>query len=99
MVPARTLVLLREMIAGSTRFNDLRRGVPRMSPSLLSQRLKELEQAGLVEKRPAPSEKRVFEYHLTEAGREVRPIIEAMGFWGKKWVDRRCLSGISPCRS
>ena len=42
-----TVVLLRELIAGSTRFNDLRRGVPRMSPALLSQRLKELEKAGL----------------------------------------------------
>lgn len=82
-----TLVLLREMIAGSTRFNDLRRGVPKMSPSLLSQRLKELIEAGLVEKRPAPSDKGVFEYHLTEAGREVRPIVEAMGFWGQKWVE------------
>ena len=82
-----TLVLLREMIAGSTRFNDLRRGVPKMSPSLLSQRLKELTEAGLVERRPAPSERGVFEYHLTEAGCEVRPIVEAMGFWGQKWVE------------
>ena len=82
-----TMVLLRELIAGSTRFNDLRRGVPRMSPSLLSQRLKELEQAGIVEKRPLPSEKGVFAYHLTQAGQDLRPIIEAMGFWGQKWVE------------
>ena len=46
-----TMVLLRELIAGSTRFNDLRRGVPKMSPTLLSQRLKELEAAEIVEKR------------------------------------------------
>lgn len=82
-----TLVLLREMIAGSTRFNDLRRGVPKMSPSLLSQRLKELEQAGIVEKHPVPSEKGVFEYRLTAAGHDVRPVVEAMGFWGQKWVE------------
>lgn len=82
-----TMVLLRELIAGSTRFNDLRRGVPRMSPSLLSQRLKELEQAGIVEKRPLPSENGVFAYHLTQAGQDLRPIIEAMGFWGQKWVE------------
>jgi len=43
-----TLVLLRELVAGSTRFNDLRRGVPRMSPALLSKRLKDLEEAGIV---------------------------------------------------
>ena len=48
-----TMVLLRELIAGSTRFNELRRGVPRMSPALLSQRLKELEAAGIVERAPS----------------------------------------------
>jgi DNA-binding HxlR family transcriptional regulator len=47
-----TIVLIRELIAGSTRFNDLRRGVPRMSPALLSQRLKELESDGIIERTP-----------------------------------------------
>ena len=51
-----TVVLLRELLAGSTRFNDLRRGLPRMSPALLSQRLKELEETGIVERRPVPGE-------------------------------------------
>ncbi len=46
-----TVVLLRELVAGSTRFNDLRRGVPRMSPALLSKRLKDLEEAGIVLRR------------------------------------------------
>ena len=82
-----TMVLLRELIAGSTRFNDLRRGVPKMSPTLLSQRLKDLEIAGVVERKPLASEKGVFEYCLTEAGRDLRPVIEAMGFWGQKWVE------------
>ncbi len=82
-----TLVLMREFIAGSTRFNDLRRGVPKMSPSLLSQRLKELEEAGIVAKRPIPGERGVFEYHLTDAGRDVQPVVEAMGLWGQKWVE------------
>lgn len=81
-----TLVLMRELIAGSTRFNDLRRGVPKMSPSLLSQRLKDLEHHGIVERRPVKSEKGVFEYHLTRAGQDVRAVVEAMGFWGQKWV-------------
>ena len=51
-----TVVLLRELIAGSNRFNDLRRGVPRMSPALLSQRLKELEAANVISRTPSPTE-------------------------------------------
>jgi len=82
-----TMVLMRELMAGSTRFNDLRRGVPKMSPTLLSQRLKDLEQAGIVQRRPLQSERGVFEYRLTEAGRDIGPVVEAMGFWGQKWVE------------
>lgn len=82
-----TMVLMRELIAGTTRFNDLRRGVPKMSPTLLSLRLKELESIGIIERRPMPSEKGVFEYHLTPAGHDIRPVVEAMGFWGQKWVE------------
>lgn len=81
-----TLVLIREFIAGSTRFNDLRRGVPKMSPTLLSQRLKELEAAGVIERKRLPSEKDVFDYHLTQAGRELAGVVEALGSWGQKWV-------------
>src|SRR3974377_285216 len=81
-----TIVLLRELIAGSTRFNDLRRGVPRMSPALLSQRLKELEAAGIITRQPSNTELGVFEYHLTEAGRELNPVVEAFGIWGQRWV-------------
>lgn len=91
-----TLVLMREMIAGSHRFNDLRRGVPKMSPSLLSQRLKELEHSGIVERRPSTVD-RAAEYHLTRAGQDVRPIVEAMGFWGQKWVESsRTLENLDP---
>jgi DNA-binding HxlR family transcriptional regulator len=92
-----TMVLLRELVAGSTRFNDLRRGVPRMSPTLLSQRLKELEAAGIVERRKPASAKGVFEYHLTAAGQAIRPIVEAMGFWGQKWIDtQQSLKNLDP---
>lgn len=82
-----TMVLLRELVAGSTRFNDLRRGVPRMSPSLLSQRLKELEEAGLLERRPVPGGRGACDYRLTEAGRDAGAIVEAMGRWGQRWVE------------
>src|SRR6478609_7190347 len=79
-----TIVVLRELIAGSTRFNDLRRGVPRMSPALLSQRLKDLE---AVRRTASPKEPAVFEYQLTPRGRELRPLIEAFGVWGHRWVE------------
>lgn len=84
-----TMVLLRELVAGSTRFNDLRRGLPKISPTLLSLRLKELEAAGIIERRELKSEKGVFEYHMTEAGKDLRPVVEAMGFWGQKWIEAR----------
>lgn len=79
-----TVVLLRELIAGSTRFNDLRRGVPRMSPALLSQRLKDLQAAGIVARVTTASGP--AEYRLTEAGRELGPIVEAFGIWGQRRV-------------
>jgi DNA-binding HxlR family transcriptional regulator len=82
-----TVVLLRELVAGSTRFNELRRGVPRMSPALLSQRLKELEAAGIVTRRSSASDRGVFEYQLTAAGRELRPIVEAFGIWGQRRIE------------
>lgn len=92
-----TMVLLRELVAGSTRFNDLRRGLPKMSPTLLSQRLKELEAAGVIERKALRSEKGIFEYHMTESGKDLRPIVEAMGFWGQKWVEtRRTLKNLDP---
>jgi DNA-binding HxlR family transcriptional regulator len=82
-----TVVLLRELIAGSTRFNELRRGVARMSPALLSQRLKELEAAGIIARMSSASDRGVFEYQLTAAGRELRPIVEAFGIWGQRRIE------------
>src|SRR5438874_11104905 len=76
-----TIVVLREMIAGSTRFNELRRGVPRMSPALLSRRLKELESAGIIARAASPSDPAIFEYHLTESGHELGPQVDAFGIW------------------
>ena len=74
-----TPLVVRELLCGSTRFNDLRRGVPLMSPALLSKRLKTLERVGVVEKRGAS-------YHLTPAGEELRAVIESMGVWGQRWA-------------
>lgn len=81
-----TILLLSELMSGSTRFNDLRRGVPRMSPALLSRRLRELERDGIVERRDCPEEPGVLGYYLTASGEELRPILHAMGVWGHRWT-------------
>lgn len=81
-----TIVLLRELVSGSTRFNELRRGVPRMSPALLTKRLRDLEAAGIVTRGPAGGGE-IFEYRLTPAGHDLKPVIEAIGFWGQRWIE------------
>jgi DNA-binding HxlR family transcriptional regulator len=92
-----TLVLLRELIIGSTRFNELRRGVPRMSPALLSKRLKDLEAAGIVSRSAVPGEPEVFEYRLTKAGRDLRAVVEAVGVWGHRWIEKEAsLNNLDP---
>jgi DNA-binding HxlR family transcriptional regulator len=81
-----TMLVLREMFAGSTRFNDLRRGVPRMSPTLLSKRLKELIAAGIITAKPA-ARTGAIQYQLTKAGQDLREIIMGLGVWGQRWVE------------
>ncbi|MDX1401628.1 MAG: winged helix-turn-helix transcriptional regulator [Kiloniellales bacterium] len=78
-----TILVLRELGAGSESFNDLRRGLPLMSPSLLSSRLKSLEAARIISR--AETEKGI-RYSLTESGRELKPIILQMGVWGHRWA-------------
>lgn len=78
-----TNLVVRELGAGSETFNDLRRGLPLMSPSLLSARLKSLETAGVVTRTATNHRVR---YALTEAGRELKPILLALGTWGQRWV-------------
>ncbi|MCA9666941.1 MAG: helix-turn-helix transcriptional regulator [Myxococcales bacterium] len=82
-----TLLVVREMLAGSRRFNEVARGVPMMSRTMLSQRLRQLEDAGVVEKRPRRGASG-HEYQLTEAGLELRPLIEHAGVWGQRWARR-----------
>lgn len=82
-----TTLVVRELLCGSTHFNELRRGVPKMSPALLSKRLKELEQAGIV--RVERKDKGQTEYRLTEAGDDLRPIILGLGSWAHRWMESR----------
>ena len=78
-----TLLVVRELLAGSTRFNELRRGNPRMSPALLSKRLRSLERAGLVRRELSGAH---ASYTLTESGEELREIVMALGAWGTRWI-------------
>jgi len=81
-----TPLVVRELLCGSRRFNDIRRGVPRMSATLLTQRLRKLEEVGVIERRRA---KGGSEYRLTPAGEELRPIVVALGHWGARWIGSR----------
>ncbi len=78
-----TLLVLREMLAGSTRFNDLRRGNPKMSPTLLSKRLRTLERAGVVQRTVEDGR---TNYTLTTSGEELRGVVESLGAWGVRWI-------------
>ncbi len=78
-----TLLIIRELIAGSTRFSELQKGVPLMSPTLLSTRLKQLTDDGIVKRSGKPGG---YSYQLTDAGRELRPVVELMGAWGHRWA-------------
>lgn len=82
-----TPLLIRELLLGSFRFNDLQRGVPRMSSALLARRLKELEFAGVIERRR--NLRGGWDYRLTAAGRELFPVVEMMGLWAQRWLRHR----------
>ena len=78
-----TLLVIRELLLGSRHFNDIRRGVPKISPSLLSKRLQDLTRAGFVERR---DDGREVAYALTAAGEELRPFVENLGAWVMRWI-------------
>jgi len=79
-----TPLILRKLLNGSHRFSELQIGLPRISRNLLTQRLASLAAAGIIERRPA-ERGRGFSYHLTPAGEELRPVVEALGAWGYRW--------------
>ena len=80
-----TLLILRELMAGSSRFNDIRRGVPRISATLLKSRLETLERADIVERRQAKG-RDTQEYFLTDAGNDLRSVLGQIGEWGQRWA-------------
>jgi DNA-binding HxlR family transcriptional regulator len=86
-----TPLVIRELCTGSRRFGDIQRGVPRMSPTMLSRRLRELERAEIVVRRLTRTSK--IEYQLTEAGKALGPIVMAFASWGKKFAHLRIQPG------
>jgi DNA-binding HxlR family transcriptional regulator len=90
-----TILVVSRLLDGCRRFNDIHRGVPRMSASLLAQRLAQLEHAGLVERRPA-RQGRGHDYLLTEAGRELEPIVMDLAVWGQRWARDMVTDDLDP---
>ncbi|MCX2722089.1 winged helix-turn-helix transcriptional regulator [Roseibium salinum] len=82
-----TALVLRNLGAGACRFNDIHRGVPHMSATLLARRLRQLEDEGLVERRRSASGKS-WTYYLTDAGAEFLPLVGALAVWGQRWTRR-----------
>jgi DNA-binding HxlR family transcriptional regulator len=78
-----TVLVIRELLSGSRHFNEIRRGVPRMSPALLTRRLQRLQRAGVVERHDDGN--RVV-YLVTPAGEELRLVVESIGAWGMRWI-------------
>ena len=87
-----TPLIVRDLAAGANRFSELQRGVPLMSPTLLSRRLKQLEAEGVVERQKAKTGKS-WTYHLTQSGAEFVPMVEALGVWGQRWSRRQLVEG------
>jgi DNA-binding HxlR family transcriptional regulator len=80
-----TPLIIRELVLGNTRFNDIARAMPGISRSLLVKRLRHLEQRGVVETWPSPGG-RGKEYHLTSAGRDLERVIDSLGRWAVEWL-------------
>ena len=85
-----TPLVVRELLCGSTQFNEIRRGVPRMNATLLAKRLRTLEEFGVVRR---TEDGRRTSYTLTPAGEELRPIVMALGHWGSRWIGSRLQPG------
>ena len=80
-----TILLIRELLLGTKRYSDFQRALSKISPTLLTKRLKQLVDCELVERQTPPGQRRV-EYHLSAAGRELQPAVLGLGNWGMKWA-------------
>jgi DNA-binding HxlR family transcriptional regulator len=78
------LLVVRELLLGPKRFTDLRTGLPGISPNILAQRLEDLEQAAVIQRRKLPPPAGAWVYELTEWGMELEPVIMDLGRWGAR---------------
>ncbi|HEY6788404.1 MAG TPA: winged helix-turn-helix transcriptional regulator, partial [Trebonia sp.] len=82
-----TLLIVRELLTrGACRYTDLRNGLPGIATNLLADRIRELEAAGLVRREEAPPPIATTLVHLTETGRELEPVLKALGWWGIRYM-------------
>jgi DNA-binding HxlR family transcriptional regulator len=81
-----TPIIVRNLLLGCSTFSEIREGAPGIPRSLLTERLRQLEQAGILERRPKPTG-RGWLYELSAVGRELEPVCEALGNWGSRWLD------------
>ena len=90
-----TILVISRLLLGCTTYSEIQKGVPRISPSLLSQRLDELERTGIIEKQTCDGKRRAT-YHLTDAGRDLNDIIFRMMVWGQHWARDMSLEDLDP---
>jgi DNA-binding HxlR family transcriptional regulator len=83
-----TLLIIRELLRGASRFNQIQRAMPRISPTVLNKRLNELLEHGVIDRCRIP-EQRGYDYQLTECGRELAPLVMQMAEWGMRWARSR----------
>jgi DNA-binding HxlR family transcriptional regulator len=81
-----TLLIIRDLLTGTTHFNDLERGLPGISRALLARRLRQLQQAGIVEKRQNAAGRQSTPYRLTQAGQELLSVLMPLRTWGETWA-------------
>ena len=91
-----TLLLVRDLAEGRSRFCELERSLEGISPRTLSLRLRALEEEGIVERRTFPEVPPRVEYQLTEKGRDLLPIIESMREYGSRWLAAECAADAEP---
>jgi DNA-binding HxlR family transcriptional regulator len=80
-----TILLIRDLLLGARHFNDFRRSIPLITPAMLSKRLGTLQEVGIITHEISGEDGR-WEYRLTEAGRELKPFVDAAGEWGQRWA-------------
>ena len=80
-----TILIVREMLMGGKRFNEMQRGLNQISPTILTKRLNDLTDAGIALRKKIPGQ-RGYEYFLTEMGKELLPVVASIGEWGMRWA-------------